>query len=507
MPKQTLAAFAIATIVLSLLVPGGVPARPAVDEPKASDLEAGIAQMYHAAFPEEVAPGIAVAVVRGDDVFYLGGFGYADLASRRKVTPQTIFYIASATKPFVGLMAALMYKNKAIDLDAPLSKYAPELKLSPGLSTDQITLRQLLSHTHGISNDGPVIFRTAFSGEFTRPELIQLLAKHKPQPNRDFKYGNIGYVVASLALENVLKQSWKDALLRQVLTPLKMKSTTPYISRVPKDKLALPYLARDEYEPLYYAKADANMHAAGGLVSSAEDMARWLQVHINAGQVSGKRIFPADVIDETHRKYADQQVKAGDFTRTGYGLGWNIGTYNGETLLQHNGGFSAFGAHVSFMPERKIGVVVLSHEASIGAGLADSVAQYVYDFFLRKPDFQEKWAKRLETIPQIIKDARQRTANDLARRKTRPQTLSHPLDAYAGVYESEDGGRMEWRVINSKLVASVGVLRSETEVFDATKDILRVELTPGQGEIVKFIFSGDRAERAEYQGMVFTRKN
>src|SRR6185503_15908443 len=131
-------------------------------ELKPAELETFISQLYRAVFPEETAPGIAVAVVKDDQVFYLGGFGYADLAARRKVTPQSVFYIASATKSFVGLMAALMHANKQIDLDAPLSRYLPTLQLAPGLSADQITLRQLLTHTHGISNNGPVVFRTAF---------------------------------------------------------------------------------------------------------------------------------------------------------------------------------------------------------------------------------------------------------------------------------------------------------------------------------------------------------
>jgi CubicO group peptidase (beta-lactamase class C family) len=471
-----------------------------------SELEGFISQLYRAAFPEEIAPAIAVAVVQGDQVFYLGGFGYADLEARRKATPQSVFYIASATKPFVALMAALNHQQKRIDLDAPLSRYLPELKLAPGLSADQITLRQLLTHTHGISNNGPVVFRTAFSGEYTTQTLIQLLAKHQKE-STDFRYGNIGYVVASLAIDNAVKENWKRALQRQVLAPLGMKSTTPYVSQVPKEKLAQPYLARNSYERLFYAKADANMHAAGGLVSSAEDMARWLLVNINAGQIKGKRVFPAEVIEETHKKYAEQRAEAGGITRTGYGLGWNIGAYDGETVLQHNGGFSAFYAHVSFMPERKIGVVVLANEPLIGARLAELIAQYAYDSFLRKPDFNEKWAQRLATLPKSVKDARQKTAEDLARRKARPQTLTHPLEAYAGVYESEEGGRMVWQVSNSRLSVTLGVLQSETEVYDAAKDMLRVELTPGQGDIVKFLFSGERAERLEFQEMVFTRKN
>ncbi|MCZ6679967.1 MAG: serine hydrolase [Candidatus Poribacteria bacterium] len=116
------------------------------------------------AFALDLTPGMAVAVVQGNDVIYAKGFGYADLETQRRVTPETMFYIASTTKSFTAFAAALLDSRGELDLDKPISQYLPNLRLQLPLSADDITMRDLLTHTHGIENGGPVTFRTAFSG-------------------------------------------------------------------------------------------------------------------------------------------------------------------------------------------------------------------------------------------------------------------------------------------------------------------------------------------------------
>ena len=482
-----------------------------VDTPSTTNLDRFILELYKAAYPEEVAPGIAVVVVKDNQIIYLKGFGYADLEAKRKVTPRTVFYIASSTKPFFGLAAALLDADKKIDLDAPLSRYLPAVRLQAPLSPDTITLRDLLTHTHGIGpvGLGPVVFRTAFSGEFTPDLLIALLAKHKPaESGRAFRYGNIGYNVASLAIDAALKENWKDVLRRKVINPLRMTSTTAYLSKIDPKRLAMPYFEDEkEYVLVPYTKRDANMHAAGGLVSTAEDLAKWLQVNINDGRMGGKQVFPAAVVEETHRKYANQQTEFAGVKRYGYGLGWNIGTYDGDTLIHHHGGFSAFYTHVSFMPQHRIGVAVLAHEGTLGGRLAEAIAQYVYDTLLAKPLAEKKWAKTLSEAPQMVGQSRRELAAQNARRAARQRPLPHTLEAYIGTYDSPEGGRMEWRIVNGRLEASIGLLRSLAEVYDANSNALRVELVPGQGEVVRFAFSENRnqAKGLEYNGMIFER--
>jgi hypothetical protein len=175
-------------------------------------------------------------------------------------------------------------------------------------------------------------------------------------------------------------------------------------------------------------------------------------------------------------------------------LGWNIGSYEGKTVIHCHGSFSSFYAHVSFMPRHRLGVAVLANDALLGDQFAENVAQYIYDTHLRISGTKYRWEKRLAGAPQVGKRYRDGIAAERARRAGRQKPLPHPLESYAGIYESPEGGRMEWKVANGKLAVSYGPLWSEAEVYDAAKNELRVEMVPGSGQVIAFEFSGDRAE-------------
>jgi CubicO group peptidase (beta-lactamase class C family) len=473
---------------------------------KPPDLERYISDLHKAFYPEPVAPGIVVVVVKDSRVILLKSFGYADLEAKRPVTPQTVFYIASSAKPFFALTTALLDHKGMIDLNAPLSRYLPDVKLQPPLSPDTIKLRSLLTHTHGIA-EGPVNFRMSFSGQGTSSELRELLGTHAASKTRnEFAYSNLGYQVASLALESALKDSWKEIVERTVFRPLGMTNTTTFMSRVKADRLATPYVTgAGDYTRLYNAKADANMHAAGGIVTTGEDLAKWLEVNINRGRVGGKQVFPATVVANTHRWQVDQDNQFAWVRRYGYGLGWNIGSYEGETLVHHHGGFSAFYAHISFMPRQRLGVAVLANEVVFGDVLAEHVAQYLYDTLLGLPGTKLRWERRLAAVPQNAQKERERIVAERARRASRQVPLPHRLEEYAGVYQSPEGGRMEWRVTDGQLAVSFGALWSKAEVFDAAKNELRVELQPGRGQVIPFDFSGDRVQGLTLAGMKFKK--
>jgi CubicO group peptidase (beta-lactamase class C family) len=475
-------------------------------QPNAQDLDQYIAQLYKAFYPDAVAPGVAVVVVKDSRVILSKGFGYADVEAKRPVSPQTVFYIASSAKPFFALTATLLDHKNQIDLDAPLSSYLPDAKLQSPLSAENIKLRNLLTHSHGIA-EGPVDFRMGLTGQGTRSELIALLSEHaRAKSGNEFEYSNRGYQIASLALESKLNKSWKELVQSTVLDPLGMKNTNTYLSRMKTDQLATPYhTGSGDYLRLYYGKADANMHAAGGIVTTAEDTAKWLLVNINNGKLDGRQVFPSAVVAETHRLQVEQDTPFSWVRRYGYGLGWNIGSYEGETLIHHHGGFSAFYSHVSFMPKHRLGVAVFTNELVLGDTLAENVAQYIYDTFLDLPGNKFRWTKRLATTPQFAQRGRDSIASERARRATRQKPLQLPLEAYAGVYESAQGGRMEWRVQNGKLTVSIGPLFSEAEVYDAAKNELRVEIQPGRGSVVGFEVSGNQVVGVSFGNMKFKR--
>ena len=454
-------------------------------------------------FALELAPGMAVAVVRDTQVIYAKGFGWADVEARRPVTPETIFYIASTTKSFTGLAAVLLDEQGRLDLDAPLSRYLPTAKLQSPLNADSITIRSLLSHTHGIDNDGPIVFRTAYSGEHTNDRLVGLLAAHPPaKTGREYVYGNIGYNIAALAMDATLGESWRDVLQRLIFQPLGMTSTTAYVSRMPRERLAQPYRREPTgFGRAPYNKGDANMQAAGGLVSTAADMARWLEVHINIGVVDGRRVFPASAVAETHRRQATFSQNTRGFAVNGYGFGWQIGTLGADTVLVHGGGFLGFTTSMSFMPQRRIGVVVMTNDNGTGFILAELASRAVYSRLITGEGFT---ADSLARVRAEAEGFRERVAADRARRAARPQTLPFPLEAYAGTYENDLYGRLVFSIVNGKLEARAGAAQSAVEVFDGANNALRVELT-GSGQVARFGFEGSRAVSVEIGGVVFRR--
>ncbi|HET7903921.1 MAG TPA: serine hydrolase, partial [Candidatus Eisenbacteria bacterium] len=385
-------------------------------------------------------------------------------------------------------------------------KYLPAIRLADSLSPGRITLRDLLTHTHGIANDGPVTFRSAFSGERTDERLLQDLARHRPAPTgRNFKYGNLGYVVAGFALESATGSGWKEVVDAEVLRPIGMTRTTARMSRA-SDDLAAPYrMSPDGFERLRRMKRDATMHAAGGHVSTARDLARYLIAHIGEGRIDGKQVVPAAAIAETHRFQASQQGKMLDYLRHGWGLGWDLGTYEADTLVSRSGNFDGSFCQISFMPAHGIGVVALANEAQAGGMLAMMATNAIYDRMLEKPGVEEKWTRIVSEAAARAADGRKRLAEDAKRRAARPQTTAHPLDAYAGEYEHPDFGRMRWTLKGARLHAELGALESEVEVFDGAKDQFRVELT-GTGQVVTFEFEGGRAKALVYDEARFERR-
>ncbi|MDQ2670711.1 MAG: serine hydrolase [Gemmatimonadota bacterium] len=475
--------------------------RPASSPPREA-LERGIAEI----FASGAAPGMSVVIVVDTAVLYVGGFGVADVATQRPVTPETIFYIASSTKSFTGLASALLDRAGTLSLDAPLSRYLPGVTLHPPLSADSITIRELLTHTHGIDNDGPIVFRTAYSGEHDPGMLERLLAEHEADERGGaFRYGNIGYNVASLAIDRATGRSWKDVLRSLVLEPAGMRHTTPYVSRTDPSLLAQPYAPADTgFDRIPYAKVDGNLHAAGGLVSTANDMARWLELNLTDGMLDGRQVFPAEIMREVHRLQVRHADSLDRWPRHGYAIGWQVGTYAGDTLLHHFGGFPGFDAHVSFMPQRRIGVAVLAN-GGFGGGLMDQVSQYIYDVLAGRVDPQAGATARRSELVERITAARGRIATNRAERRARPQQLPHRLEAYTGTYESPSYGRMVWTVEKGRLHARIGALASVAETYDAAANALRVELIPGSGSTVRFAFEGDRAASLTWSGTTFER--
>ena len=462
---------------------------------------------------EGLAPGMAVAVSKGEWILYEGGFGVADAASGRRATADSQFYIASSTKALTATAIVLMAAEGKIGLDAPITRYLPALVFPEPLDADKITVHHLLTMTDGIEQEGPVVVRTAYTGDFTPGLLIDLLAGYGPSESGSaFAYRNLPYNILGLALDPRNGHGWKHVVEREVLNPLGMKSTTAFVSALDSERVALPHahapLVRgDGWGRIALEKSDANLHAAGGHFTTARDLIRFVAAHASHGRLEGERIFPAAPIASMHEPIVPQKRKFGPYERNAWGYGWDIAEWSGRTIVQRFGAFSGYRAHMSFEPSTGIGVVVLTNGGGIASPAADLVASYIYDRLTGREGLETLYERELTALEEERDSWQKETAAHLAERAARLAPLRHPLEHFAGTYENPRLGRMSWQVVAGGLEARMGVAGSRAEMYDAAKDQLRIdigggivvsfEFPEGGGAATALVMRGERFERVE----------
>ncbi|WP_312147988.1 serine hydrolase [Brevundimonas sp.] len=457
----------------------------------------------------EAAPGLTVAVVDEEGLVHAAGFGVADVATGAAVTADTRFYIASATKSFTALSFAAMAQRGEVDLDAPLADWAPPSGVPADIAT-RITLADLLSHRSGVDND-PIAFRLAYSGDWSPEVLWRLTAETRPRDTSygQFVYDNSGYNLANVLSDRHWGRDWREMVEDEVLTPLGMSATTARIdeARASGVVVAAGHFGRipgqPERSPLQ--KTDATMQSAGGLISTARDMAIWLEAQINDGRVDGRQVFPEGLVASTHASRVAQEASFGLYVRTGYGLGWQVGRYGDDVLIHHFGNFSGSRAHVSFMPERRVGVAVMVNEDAFVGDLADVVANYTYDWFAGLPDIDAVYDARLAALIAERDRRRAGIGGALEARAKRPRTLSLANAAYVGDYVNPAYGTLTIRETGERLSVAIGVQQALADYLTEPEG-LRVELTPFRGEGLVFQLDADgRPSALVYQDAVFVR--
>ncbi len=492
--------FPAAVLLAAVLCSSAASAAPRAGQ-QAADIDAFVRR---AMAEVGTVPGLALAVVEGEDVVITAGYGVADVGTAAAVATDTRFYIASSTKSFTALAIAAMAARGEVGLDAPLADWIGGAPLPPDMAAS-VTLTDLLSHRSGLENE-PIAFRAALSGDHSPDVMRALLSetvKSADTPHGAFRYTNTGYNLATTLLEGRFGRDWRALVDQEVLAPAGMTQTTAWISRARKDGVVaaghVPDLAGAS-SPSPQQKTDATMQSAGGLVSTASDMARWLEIQINDGVIDGRRVFPAGLVASTHRPVVALKAVFGPYGRDGYGLGWYSGRYGDDVLVHHFGNFAGSRTHVSFMPDRRLGVAVMANEDLVAGELVDLVADYVYDRFAQRADLDAHYDAELAALVARRDKRRVALAASRAERAARPWSLSRPIGSYVGTYVNPSMGRIEITRTGGRMIVRIGVMSSVAEA--ATKpESIRVELTPLQGQTILF----EGPDRLVFDGRVFVR--
>lgn len=454
--------------------------------------------------------GTAVIVVKDGKVAYEGYFGYADIAAKAPVDRDTVFYIASATKPFFALNALLAEHAGKLDTRTSLQAMFPDLRFD-GFDAGQPTLRHLLTHTSGVEN-GALGWATAFSGVHdagSRSRLLLASQANAEAPLGTFDYTNIGYNIASVWLDRIDPAPWQEQLQARIFAPLGMTRTTARASEAEAQGWALAkpysYATMERDLPLYLRKTDATMHAAGGMLSTAPDLAKFLIAELGDGRLGRKQRLPAAVLQASRAQQAATDSRYLDFPRDGYAWGWYTGEYKGRRMLHHFGAFAGFHAHLSFMPEAGIGLIVLNNEDMLGSRLTNLVADYAYGLALGEADVASNAAPRFTQLAKDAQQLEQGVARQRATLLARPWRLSLPRAAYAGRYIHPELGEVAvTHAADDALALRWGQLQAVASGFDAPERV-RVEFVPNSGIVLEFVVEDGAVEALVIDGLHFRK--
>ncbi|HEY4122067.1 MAG TPA: serine hydrolase domain-containing protein [Byssovorax sp.] len=340
--------------------------KPPADPELPTTLDAASLDRYLAAIVKTHGlVGLSVAVVRHGDVVLAKGYGKADLASGADVDADTAFGIGSVTKQFTCAAVLLLADDGKLAVTDKVAKYDPSLSRAK-----DITLLDLMNHVSGYPDYYPLDFVDARMATAVSPdEVIARYAKGKLdfEPGTRWSYSNTGYFVAGRVVEKVAKEPLGAFLARRVFGPLGMK----HASLDPP--AGAPGLARGHvsfaFAPPRPAPLEAKgwLYAAGGIMASAADLAKW-----DLALADGKLLSP-----RSRAVFTSPRVLA-DGSSRGYACGVNVSRLRNETLLTHSGSISGFHAYNTVIPRVRSAVVVLSNsEAAYAATLHDQLVGLV----------------------------------------------------------------------------------------------------------------------------------
>lgn len=385
-------------------------------------------------------PGIAVGVILDGKVQVAKGYGVRKLDDPAPVTEKTLFGVASNTKAFTAAALAMLVESKKIDWDQRVVDILPNFQMSDPYVTREMRVRDLLVHRSGLALGAGDLMYFPDSDLSARDVIHRLRYVPLSTSFRSrYAYDNILYVVAGAVIEQASGMSWEQFIRERILMPLGMTRTRTGLPEVPEgENIAVPHAPDDGRLRAIQPTTFKTGAPAGAIISSVEDMFKWVNAQLNAGEYPGGRLFSAAQSHEmwtphifipiSMRRPKELEALRPNFQA--YALGWQTYDYRGERIVYHTGGLNGMVTRVTLVPSKKLGVIVLTNQQEAGAFQA--VTQTVLDHYLGAP--ANDWVAAYSAVRQRqAKEARETVAKAIANRNVDSKP-SLPAAKYAGRY-------------------------------------------------------------------------
>jgi CubicO group peptidase (beta-lactamase class C family) len=357
------------------------------------------------------------------------------------MTADTLMAIGSSTKAFTAFTLGTLVDQGKVEWDKPVRNYIPWFRLYDAQAGERLTPRDLVTHRSGLPRHDLVWYNNRTS---SREDLVRSLAYLPPTADlrEKWQYNNMMFLTAGFLVETLTGKSWEEAVRMLVFEPLGMARSNFSVVESQKDKdFALPYDEREGKVVKIPFRDITIVGPAGSINSSANEMSRWVTVHINGGKFGGKEVIGANALADLHTPYMTTGGVSTrpDITAPDYALGWMVDNYRGHRRVHHGGNIDGFSAMVSFLPNDGLGFVVLTNRN--GTGLPELLIRTAADRILglEAVDWIGDAAKKLAEGEAVGKKAEEKKTT----RRRQGTAPAHKLDEYAGDYRHPGYGDLK----------------------------------------------------------------
>lgn len=373
-------------------------------------------------------PGMAIAVVKGDSIMVQNTYGYANIESNVLVTKNTLFPIGSCTKFFTTTAMSILADEGKLNFNDPVIKYYPELKLADTILQNQVTITDILSHRTGLER-GDYIW---YGSNYSRQDILNRLTylKNVAPIRSAFVYNNMMYTLAGTIIEKQSGDVYEDYVTKKLFNPLKMNNTA-FDIQASKSPVALPYRLFDSKYDKLSMPLLKGVEPAGGIWSDVVDMTKWLKFNLSNGKSDTtqivSRVSAYKLKTPVHIVGAGMPRNETEFKS--YGLGMGFTAYKGYRVMYHTGVAGGYTAHMAFLPEENVGVILLINTETFTTGL-------IYNIFDRVLNLEQS-DDDAQILPMVKQQWQQQEAEE-KEEQSKMENAKNIADAnkFVGIYQN-----------------------------------------------------------------------
>ncbi len=405
--------------------------------------------------------GIAIAVVKDNEIVHLKGYGVTSINSNEEVNENTLFAIASNSKAFTTAALAMLVDEGKLSWNDKVVDYIPEFKMYNSYVTANFNIQDLLTHRSGLGLGAGDLLFFPDGSDFTIDDILNSFQYQKPVSafRTTYDYDNLLYIVAGELVARISGMTWSEFVETKIMTPLGMQRSVGAYQRLTDiSNVAYPHSTEDDQlkqiEP--FLSNIESFAAAGGIYSSVNDLSKWLIMHLNNGKY-GEELSEQLISDKNHAEL--WKLHTNSFFNaepnppyrthfSSYGLGWGVFDKNGYIIVAHSGGLPGMLSNTILIPELNVGIVVLTN-ADLGAYSYWSLSTEILDGYLGVE--RQDWISYAEMLVQATETETDSVTLAVWETVSKAKTKHLNYNDYVGTYEDDWFGNIEIWLEDDKL--------------------------------------------------------